>query len=153
MSSSVHVKKYILILGESPTQGLDDTTLTAEKGYLINFTEFRKKCCLTLHYNVANSYLFVNGVEIYKFNAKDSEINTIPLCLGNISKEFSVDSMKETGLNEYVYDFSVDYNTIVVDDILDIHKYLMKRIRQSNVWIYKDNIFHSKDIFWLQCTE
>ena len=67
MSSSVHVdnKKHdILILGESPTQGLDGTTLTAEKKYSINFTVSRKKICLSLHYNEANSYLFVNGTEI-----------------------------------------------------------------------------------------
>ena len=69
MSSSVHVdnmKKDILILGESPTQGLDGTTLTAEKKYSINFTEKNKKFCLSLRYNRANSYLFVNGTEIVK---------------------------------------------------------------------------------------
>ena len=67
MSSSVHIdnkKKDILILGEGPTQGLDDTTLTAEKKYSINFTEHNKKFCLSLHYKGANSYSFVNGVEI-----------------------------------------------------------------------------------------
>ena len=47
--------------------------------------------------------------------------------MGNISKDFSADSMKKTGLNGYVYDFSVDYNAIAVDDILDKHKYLMKK--------------------------
>ena len=78
-------------------------------------------------YNGANSYLFVNGTEIIKFKAKDSEIVAYPLCLGNISKDFSVDNMKKTGLNGYVYDFSVDYNAILVADILDIHKCLMKK--------------------------
>ena len=67
-----------------------------------------------------------NGTEIIKFKAKDSEIAATPLCLGNISKDWSVDSMKGTGLNGYVYDFSVDYDAIAVDDILDIHKCLMK---------------------------
>ena len=64
MSSSVHVdnkKKDVVILGKCPTQGLDDTTLTAEKLYSINFTENNKKFCLSLHYNGANTYLFVNG--------------------------------------------------------------------------------------------
>ena len=84
-----------------------------------------KKFCLSLHYNGANSYLFVNGTEIYKFKAKDMEIVASPLCLGNISKGFSVDNMKKTGLNGYVYDFSGDYDAITVDDILEIHKYLM----------------------------
>ena len=86
MTSSVHVdnkKKYLLIFGSGPTQGLEHT-LTAEKMYSINFTVTKKKFCLSLHYNGANSYLFVNGTEIYKFKAKDSEIVATPLCLGNI---------------------------------------------------------------------
>ena len=83
--------------------------------YSINFTN--TKFCLSLHYNGANSYLFVNGTEIHKFKAKDSEIVVNPLCLGNISKDFPVDNMKKTGLNGYVYDFSIDYNAIAVDDI------------------------------------
>ena len=85
------------------------------------------KNCLSLNYNGANAYLFVNGTEIYKFKAKDSEIVTTSLCLGNISKDFSVDNMKKTRLNGYVYNFRVDYDAIAVDDILDIHKYLMKK--------------------------
>ena len=105
MSSSVHVdnkKKYILVLGEGPTQGLDGTTLTAEKKYSINFTENNKKVCLSLHYNGANSYLFVNGTEIHEFKATGSENVTTALCLGNISKNFSVDNMEKTGLSGYV---------------------------------------------------
>ena len=97
-SSSVHVdnkKKDILILGKGPTQGLEHT-LTAEKMYSINFTVTKKKFCLSLHYNGANSYLFVNGTEIYKFKAKDSEIVATPLCLGNISKDWLVDNMEKT---------------------------------------------------------
>ena len=73
--------------------------------YSINFTESNKKFCLRLHYNGENSYLFVNGTEIYKFKAKDSETVATPLCLGSISKEWTVDSIKKTGLNVYVYDF------------------------------------------------
>ena len=95
--------------------------------YSINFTKNHTKLCLNLHYNGANSYLFVNVTEIIKFNGKDSEISAYPLFLGNISKDWSVDNMKNTGLKGYVYDFSVDYNAIEVADILDIHKYLMKK--------------------------
>ena len=95
--------------------------------YWINFTEHNKKFCSSLQYNGANCYLFVIGKEIHKFKAKDSEIVATPLCLGNISKDWSVDNMKDTGLNGYVYDFSVDYDAIAVDDILDIHKCLMKK--------------------------
>ena len=86
----------------------------------------QEKNCLSLHYNGANSSLFVNGTEIYKFKAKDSEIVASPLCLGNISKDWSVDNMKKTGFNGYVYDFSVNYNATDVDEIKEIHKYLMK---------------------------
>ena len=64
MSSSVHANKTtknILILAEGITQRLDDTTLTAEKMYSINFTVSKRKFCLSLHCNGANCYLFVTG--------------------------------------------------------------------------------------------
>ena len=76
MSTSIHTDnkgKDILVLGRGPTQGLE-STLTAEKIHSINFTVTRKKFCLSLHYNGANSYLFVNGTEIIEFKAKDSAI-------------------------------------------------------------------------------
>ena len=88
MSSSTKIdnrKKDILILGKGPTQGLEHT-LSAEKMFSINFTEKDKKFCLNLHYNGANSYLLVNGKEIQKFKAKDSEMAATQLCLRNISK-------------------------------------------------------------------
>ena len=99
MGFSAHIdnkKKDILVLG--PTQGLEHT-LTAEKIYSINFTVSKKKFCLILHHNGANSYLFVNGTEIYKFKGKNSEIVAIPFCLANISKDWSADNMKKTGFN------------------------------------------------------
>ena len=95
--------------------------------YPINFT-VTKKHCLSLHYNGTNSYLFVNGTQIYKFKAKEAEISVGPICLGKISKNWSVDNMKRTGLTGYVYDFSVDYRATGVDDIKDVHKYLMTKI-------------------------
>ena len=94
--------------------------------YQINFTVTKKKFCLSLHYNGANSYLFVNGTEIYKSKAKDSEIVATPLCLGKISKDWSEDNMKKTGIKGFVSDFSVDYDATDVDGVLDNHKYLMK---------------------------
>ena len=81
-----------------------------------------------MHYNGGNSYLFVNGTEIIKFKAKDSEIVASPLCLGNISKDWSADNMKKQGLLDIFHDFSADYNAITIDDIKDIHNYLMKKI-------------------------
>ena len=96
--------------------------------YSVNFTKKKIKLCLSLHYNVTNSYLFVNGTEIIKFKAKDSEIIPYSLCLGNISKDWTNGNMKKTGFNGYIYDFSTNYNAIATSDILDIHKYLMKKI-------------------------
>ena len=98
MNSSAHAnnrKKNILVIGEGLTQGLDDTSLTAEKKYSINFTATKAKFCLSVHYNGANSSLFVNGTGTIKFKAKDSEIVANPICLGNISEDFSVANMKK----------------------------------------------------------
>ena len=81
-----------------------------------------------MHYNGANSYLFINGTEIIKFKAKKSEIKAYSLCLGNISKDWSNDNMKKTGFNGYIYDFSADYSAIDVGNIKDMHKSLMKKI-------------------------
>ena len=136
MSSSLHVDnkgKDLLILGKSLTQGLGEYSLTAEKMCSVNFTENKEKYCSSLHSNGTNSYLFVNGTEIIKFKAKDSEIVATPLCLGNISKDGSVDNVKKTGLNGYVYEFNADYDAIAVDYILDIHKYLMKKNNMRRV--------------------
>ena len=69
----------------------------------------------------------MNGKEIYKFKAKDSQIVASPLCLGNISKDWSLDNMKKARFNGYVYDFSVDYDATDLNNIKDIHKYLMKK--------------------------
>ena len=130
MSSSVHIdnkNKDILILGEGPTQRLDDATLTAESKYPINFTKPNKRFSLSLHYNLSNSFLFVNATKIYEFKAKDSEIKDYTLCLDNILKDFTINTMKKkTGLKGIANFFSVDFNPIDINDILDIHKYLMK---------------------------
>ena len=94
MSSSVHANnKHILILGKGQTKGLDNTWLSR---ILYYFCKIRKKLFFSsLRYNGSNSYLFVNGTKIHQFKAKDSEIKRYPLCLGNISKDFSVDNMKK----------------------------------------------------------
>ena len=81
----------------------------------------KKKFCLSLHYNGANSYLFVNGTEIYKFKVKDSKI------VAAIQKIGQQIIWKKTGFNGYVYDFSVAYDATDVDDILNIHKYLINK--------------------------
>ena len=127
MSSSTKTDnkgKDTLILGKGPTQELGEHSLSAEKMYSINFTKVNTKFCLSLYYNGANSYLFVNGTEIHKFTAKDSEILPNNSCLGNISKE---SNMKKTIFNGYIYDFSLEYYSLDIEDIKDIHKYLMKK--------------------------
>ena len=89
MSSSVHIdnkKKDILLLGIGPTQGLDDTMLTADARCSINFSRSNKKIFLILHYNGSNSFLFVNGTKIYKFKESDSEIKNT-LCVSEIFQE------------------------------------------------------------------
>ena len=130
MSFSAHIdnkKKDILVPGKGPTQGLK-STLTAEKMYSNKFTVTKKKFCLSLHCNGENSYLYVNGTEIIKFKAKDSEIVASPLCLGNISKDWSTIIRKKNWSYWLCFtDFSADYNAIAVDRIKDIHNYLMKK--------------------------
>ena len=118
MRSSIHIdnkNKDILILDEGPTQGLDDITLTSGAKYLINFTQLGKKLVLSLHYNESNSFLFINITKIYQFKAKDSE------------KDVTIDNMKKIGLKGVAKFFSVDFSLIDTNDILDIHKYLMKK--------------------------
>ena len=91
MGSSVHIdnkKKDIFILG-------NDTTLTVEAQYSINFSRSNRKFCLIQHYNGSNSFVFVNATKIYQFKVKDSEIKNYPLCLGNISGDFSAYNMKK----------------------------------------------------------
>ena len=130
ISSFVHMDnkvKYFLILGEGLPQGLDDTTLTVEAKYPINFTQSGKRFALNLHYDGSNNFLFVNATKIYQFKAKGSEIKDYALCLGNISKDFTINNMKKPGLKEIVKVFPVDFNPIDTNDILDINKYLMKR--------------------------
>ena len=77
LSSSAHTDskgKDILILSKGPTQGLDDTTLTAEAKYPINFTQSRKRFVVSLQYNGSNSFLFVDATKVYPFKANSSEL-------------------------------------------------------------------------------
>ena len=134
MSSSVHgenFKKDISILAKGPTDILDNVRVIAEKEYSTNFAEHNTKFCFSLHYNGANSYVFVKVTEIHKFKTKDSEIKPTPLYIGNVSWDVLVDNLKNIGFHGYVYDFSVDYDAYAVNDILDTHKCLMKK---NGIW-------------------
>ena len=98
MSSYVHIdnkKKDILILSIGPTQGLDDTTWTAEAKSSINFSRSNRKFCLSLLYNGKQSFWFVNATKIYQSKAKDSEIKKFPLCSRDTSGDFSTNNIKK----------------------------------------------------------
>ena len=85
----------ILILGEGPTEGLNDTALTEKAKYPINFTQSGKRFVLSLHYNGSNRFLFVNATKVYHFKAKNSKTKDYALCLGNILKDFTINNMKK----------------------------------------------------------
>ena len=117
----------IFIMGNGFVQGINDTTLYAEKIYSQNFTAVNKKFVLSLHYNGDNSYLFVNGKRELKFKAKDDQIVKEILCLGNISDDWTAANAQKTGLWGEIYDFAVDYTSTNIGDIYNIHRYLMKK--------------------------
>ena len=108
-------------------QKVNDTTIYAEKMYSPNYTVDNKISCLSLRYNGDNSYLFVNGKEVTKFKAENSELMKYPMCLGDLSKDYTENSRKDTGLYGNICDFSVDYTAITNYEILGIHNYFMKK--------------------------
>ena len=131
-SNSRHATKKtqsILVLGHGLVQKINNTTTYAEKMYSPNFSAENKAFCLSLHYNGDDSYLFVNGKEVTKFKAKDSEIKANQLTLGSISTSINLSSsdIEDSKLYGNAYDFSVDYSSITTGKILDIHKYLMEK--------------------------
>ena len=101
----------IYVMGDLFVQGINDTTLYAEKIYSQNFTAINKKFVLSLHYNGDDSYLFVNGKQELKFKAKDDQIVKEILCLGNISDDWTAANAQKTGLWGKIYDFAVDYTS------------------------------------------
>ena len=132
MSSSVHVDnkgKDILILGEGLTQGLDDTTLTVEANMPLNlYNQIEDLYLVYVIMEAKLSYLLMLQ-KIYQFKVNDSEIKKYTLCLGNVSKDFTINNMKKkTGLKRSVNFFSVDYRSINTNGVLDIRKYLMKEL-------------------------
>ena len=129
MSSSIHATNRpnnIYVMGKEFIQGINDTTIYAEKLFHNNFTELGVKFVLSLHYNGDNSYLFANGRQELKFKAKDDQIINEKLCIGNLSSERTKSESEKTGLYRNIYDFVVDYKPIVgVNAIYDMHRYLM----------------------------
>ena len=130
-SSSSHTdngKKIFLALGEGPTFGINGSFSSPEKKSSINFGKTNTKFWLRLYYNADNTYLFVNGKEIFKFKADNKNGNFLTqFCLRSISNGFSATESREVSLNGNVYDFSVDYNSIDKSDILNTHKYSLTK--------------------------
>ena len=107
-------------------QGINDTTLYAEKMYSQNFTHPSKKFVLSLHYNGDDSYLLVNGKQELKFKYKTEHLVKEKLCLGNLSDQWTTSDSEKTELHGNIYDFVVDYEQLVgVGPIYDLHRYLM----------------------------
>ena len=104
MSTSTHIdnkNQDILVLEEGVTEGLGNTILTVEAKYPINLTESGKRFFSSLHYDRRNSFLFVNIVKIYQFKVNYSNIKPYPLCLSNILKDFSINSIKKAGFKAF----------------------------------------------------
>ena len=128
-SSLVHANNKannIFVMGDFFVQGINDTTLYAEKVYSQNFTQPSKKFVLSLNYNGDGSYFFVNGKQELKFKCKTEHLVKEKLCLGNLSDQWTTSESEKTGLLGNIYDFVVDYGQIVgVGPIYDFHRYLM----------------------------
>ena len=129
MRFSVHATNRannIYVMGKGLTQGINDTTIYAEKNFYRNFTDFGKKFMLSLHYNGDDSYLFVNGRQELKFKAKTDQLIKENLCIGNLSDQCTTSESEKTGVYGKTYDFVKDYEQIVgVKTIYDMHRYLM----------------------------
>ena len=131
MSFSVHAPNranHIYVMGKEFVQGINDTTIYAEKSFYRNFTDPGKKFMLSLHYNGNNSYLFVNGRQESKFKCKTDQLVKEKLCIGNLSDQWTTNESEKTGLYGNIYYFVVDYEQFVgVKAIYDMHRYLMTK--------------------------
>ena len=116
------------IMGKDYVQGINNTTLYADKIYSQNFTQPSKKFVLSLHYNRNDSYLFINGKQEVKFKCKIKNLVKEKLCIGNLSDQWTTSESEKTGLYGKIVDFVVDYEAINgVKQIYDMHRYLMTK--------------------------
>ena len=131
ISFSIHATNranHIYLMGNGLTQGINDTTIYAEKKYFRNFTEPDVKFVLSLHYNGDDSYLFVNGRQELKFKCKTDQLVKEKLCIGNLSDQWTASESEKAGSYGNIYDFVVDYEQILgVKPIYDMHWYLMTK--------------------------
>ena len=131
MSFSIHATNRannIYVMGELFVQGINDTTIYAEKKFYRNFTDPGKKSMLNLHYNGDDSYLFVNGRQELNFKCKTDQLVKEKLCIGNLSDQWTTSESEKTGLYGNIYYFVVDYEQILgVKAIFDMHRYLITK--------------------------
>ena len=131
MSFSVHATNranHIYLMGTGHTQGINDTTIFAEKNFYRNFTDFGKTFVLSLHYNGDDSYLFVNGTQELKFKCKTDQLVKEKVCIGNVSDQWTTSESEKTGVYGKIYDFVVDYEQISgVKAIYGMHRYLITK--------------------------
>ena len=131
MSFSIHKtnrENNIYVMGDLFIQGINDTTIYAEKIFYRNFTDPGKKFMLSLHYNGGDSYLFVNGRPELKFKCKTDQLVKEKLCIGNLSDQWTTNESEKTGLYGNIYDFVVDYEQIFgFKAIYHMHRYLMTK--------------------------
>ena len=124
-------KQSVLVLGYGSIKKINNTERHVEQSYTSDFTSDNSKIvCLSLHYNGSDSFLFVNGKKICQFKAKDSEIDKHPIATENIANngDLSDDDIESAKLYGNVYDFSVSYEQISNENILNIHNYLMRKM-------------------------
>ena len=130
-SFSVHATNranHIYLMGKELIQGINGTTIYAEKNFDRNFTDLGKKFVLSLHYNGNDSYLFVNGRQESKFKAKTDQLVKEKLCIGNLSDQWTTSESEKTGVYGNIYDFVMDYEKIAcVKTFYDMHRYLMTK--------------------------
>ena len=134
-SSLVHANNKankVYVMGDLFLQGINDTTLYAEKIYSQNFTQSSKKFLLSLHYNGDDSYLFVNSKQELRFKCKTENLAKEKLCIRNFSDQWTASESEKTGLYGNIYNFLVDYKSINGGKpIYDMHRYLMKKHNTS----------------------
>ena len=135
-SSTSHIdnqKNYFLVLGEEVTDDINAIVGTAEKKFNINFSKAKTKFSLILHYNVDNSYLFLNGKEICKYKAKNKNVNfTTQLCLGGISEKICSIESRKVSFEKTMYDFSVDLDAVDKADTLKVYNLKWLRVIRNN---------------------
>ena len=102
------------MLGGGPTVDINGRVGTAEESFSVYFSKAKTKFCLSLNYKGDNSYLFVNGKEIYKLKADNKNVNfPTQISLGIISNGFSTTESREASLKGNMYHFSVNYNAAI----------------------------------------